>query len=181
MVIYALVIIFILPGLLAHYFFHHPDFLKNNKTNKGELVIPPVKLSLIEKTNFSQGKDHSISFAEGKKWKLLLWEPSVCDTDCYNQLDRLSRIRLALGRKLYHVDVGLLGKADKISEKLQSVFKSLDLHYLISSNREHLTNATRILLVDPNDYMVIAFKKDASSKDIFHDLKKLVNTKEQAM
>ena len=102
-VLLLMLALFIAPGLSAYLFYNHLTWLGAAKTNKGELLNPPILLTKL-------GMD--------AKWRLILWSPTGCAQECIQQLDKLARIRLALGRRLYQVDSLLLLSGDALHSAL---------------------------------------------------------------
>lgn len=159
-------LLFAAPGIAAYFFYLHPSWLNSVTTNKGTLLTPPVLLT------------HS---AGHSKWRLVLWSPNACEANCIEELDKLARIRLALGRHLYKVDSQLVidAGAPLIPELLMNAMKEKDIQLikLTQDEREKmpmLDDHLAIFIVNPNDYLVLAYQPTAKPGDIFHDLKQLV-------
>src|SRR5690606_23910729 len=93
-----LILIFLAPGFAALILYKNPHWLGSVTTNRGRFLSPPVALPLEQ--------------AATKKWGLILWQPQTCKKICRQELDRLARIRLALGRRLYGVSQYLLVEKD---------------------------------------------------------------------
>lgn len=172
MVLVVLALIFMTPGLTAYLYYRHPQWLGTATTNKGELLQPPVLVTAMTSNN---------------KWRLLLWSPDDCSVTCLNQLDKLARIRLALGRRLYGVEQWLIladtGKA--LPKSLMTSFKEQDIHFLRLSQEQRQSLAilkpeARVFIANPDNYLVLSYALTASSQDIFHDLKQLLSTAEKS-
>ena len=105
-----LLVIFMLPGLCAYWLYEHPHWLSPVTTNKGRLLTPPVLLSQLPKTS---------------RWGLLLWNPGRCSAVCQQQLNKITRIRLALGRRFYEVNLWLVTDNSKPIQatKIEHVLK----------------------------------------------------------
>ncbi len=165
-VLLFLVLLFAAPGIAAYIFYSHPSWLNNATTNKGKLLNPPVLLT------------HSMSLS---KWRLMLWSPKGCGSTCIAELDKLARVRLALGRHLYKVDTQLVmdAGAAPISEPLMDAMKEKDIQMITLTQEERkkmplLKGNLAIFIANPNDYLVLAYQSTAKPADIFHDLKHLV-------
>lgn len=168
MVIYLLAFFFLAPGFFAYVLYMHPSWLGDSKTNKGRLISPPVLM----------GGSHQT--ARGK-WQLALWSPSACEKRCIAELDRLARIRLALGRHLYEVEILLLLNSDGpiVTDPLKSALAEQDIHVLRLSlaERERLTlfkDVLEIFIMNPEHYFVLDYAPSVKSEDVFHDLKQLL-------
>ena len=170
-VLLLLALLFAAPGLSAYVLYTHPSWLGEATTNKGVLLSPPVLLA------------HSD--APGK-WQLVLWSPMACEQGCIEQLDKMARIRLALGRHLYEVAPRLLlgVNAPPLSLKLVNALREQDIKILklSTSEREHmpiLQNHLEIFIANPEDYLVLAYQSTVKPDDIFYDIKQLLNTTEK--
>ena len=162
-----LVILFIVPGVAAYVVYQHPALLGNNATNHGMFIKPPVLIKELP---------------DGKKWRLVYYAKNNCGDKCMSDLDKLARIRLALGRHLYEVDGYLfLGNPTKnLTTEQEKILKDIDLHVLdfTANNHEYkqiFDKDSDYFIINPNGYVVLAYGSEASSQDIFQDLKKLVN------
>lgn len=164
----VLVFVFAAPGVAAYLVYTHPSWLGNARTNNGHLISQTTQLTSLEK------KD---------KWRLILWTPTSCSESCLQQLDRLARVRLALGRKLYLVEQMLL--VDKNNRKTISDFetelKSKDFKIQVVSvadkqRLDSLTSKSKIFIMDPDNYLVLSYSINANSADIYKDLKLLLTT-----
>lgn len=161
----VLAFFFLAPGLCAYFIYTHPHWIQLSSTNKGKLEKNPSRF-ILDKTK--------------KGWHLVLWNPGFCAQDCQKHLDKLARIRLALGRQWYDVGQCLLS-ADKenASQKWPAMMKKQAIEtYVLSKNERKkasfLTNEPQIFLVDPNHYWVLSYTVEAPSADIFSDLKKVL-------
>lgn len=165
-VLILLGLLFAMPGISAYFFYLHPSWLGNTTTNKGKLLNPPILLG------------HS---KPNSKWRLVLWSPHACQQECIAELDKLARIRLALGRHLYKVAPQLLlnSEAPPLPEALVNALHQQDIDTMRLSQDERnkmriLRNQLKIFIVNPDAYLVLAYKPTVKPEDIFHDLKHLV-------
>ncbi len=163
--------VFIAPGLCAYVFFQHPDWL-GAATNRGLLLTPPKRLQHLDPSGHHQ------------KWRLILWSPEACDNNCMEAMDRLARIRLALGRKLYNMNVCLLlgSSRAQFSAADVKILHEKDSHVLTLPAYDHADHAIlgskpAIYIVNPANYVILKFKIGSESDDIFHDIKQLVQDK----
>ena len=157
-----LLIVFLAPGVLAYFFYATPWLFTKTTLNRGKLITPPKSM-----TEFSP---------KSQKWRLILWNFAECDQQCLHKLEDLMRVRLALGRKLYDVDVCLL-HVKTISLKLQNLFKAQHICDLKLSpedvSRLKLTHS-EILMVDPQNYWILSYLTNAPLDDLYQDLKRLL-------
>lgn len=90
-----LVVIFALPGFLAILYFTHPDWLTRlATTNKGAWV--------------REGWQYPALADSGKAWTMVIVAPQGCDAGCEKALDKVLRVRTALGRHWYDIAVTVL-------------------------------------------------------------------------
>jgi hypothetical protein len=169
-ILFVLVLLFALPGISALFLFAHPQWLPAGNTNKGHLLQPSVFLHMP---------------VQDKKWQLLFWAPDGCETQCLTQLDKLARVRLALGRRLYHVHVTLLrpAKSQLLSATTLQFLKertisSIDLSFDESTQLLHMAANAALFIANPDGYLVLSYAADAEADDVFHDIKQLLTVKE---
>lgn len=161
----VLVVLFVAPGMLAYMVYLHPTWI-SAKTNHGQLLQPPPLLH---------------SKYRGEKWQLLYWSPQDCTQDCEYHLDDLARMRLALGRRLYYVDLLLAmpNSAVELPERTRNLLHKMDgrLINLTQEDTTELGSQPAIYLVNPQHFVILSYKKDQSMHDIFEDLQKMVRDK----
>lgn len=168
LVLLLLACVFFAPGLAALYFFKHPQWVSGHTTNKGQLIEPPLPApSLVESS---------------RKWHLVLWSPNECGETCISAVDKLTRIRLALGRRYYEVDQVLLGVSDHPLDK--QLEKTLHSHHMnavsLSDNEKKALLAYShdmgIFIANPEGFLVLAYAATVQSDDVYSDLKQLLTT-----
>ncbi len=154
-------IIFILPGLAAYTLFNYPKWLNAAHTNKGELIQPACLLPQYNKN---------------KKWQLIVWYPNKCDKICRAQIDKISRIRLALGRRMYQVNQVLwLKSAAALPQNIKQILTDHDVNTQFGSS-SCLTREPATFISSPDNYLVLKYRFNAPAPDIFHDLKQLLQS-----
>lgn len=160
-----LALLFITPGVAALLYFQHPQWLEAASTNKGRLLNPPYFLEEL-----ALGK---------KKWHFIIWYPQSCDTACLQTVDKLARIRLALGRRLYEVEQWLLLKENEDTEALKKELQQQDIRVLSLKENEQkyaeFDNKPEIFIANPDGYLVLAYDEAANPKDIYQDIKHLLS------
>lgn len=155
-------LLFICPGIFAYLFYSHPTWLGSRSTNRGTLLNPPIL--------FAETKPD-------KHWDILVKQEKNCATECVNTLDKLARIRLALGRHLYDVDV-VLALPDKtlLPARTIKMFKDNDIKVSRIQNLDKVANWSddTAFIVNPDGYIVLSYESPISAEAIFHDLKHLL-------
>lgn len=163
MVLILLALVFTLPGLAAVAFFKHPQWLGTTAVNRGELLSAPQQVS---------------GLPDSSKWRLVLWQPKACNKDCRQQLDKLARIRLALGRRLYEVDEYLLSPQgiEAVPHQWQDVLRDQTIHVARQNPGGLLGEHARIFIASPDAHLILAYALNGKPDDIFHDLKRLLSS-----
>lgn len=110
-----LLVIFLLPGVLALWFYHHPQVFKGQTTNQGELLAKPVFVAELAKSG---------------QWGIVLWYPSACKKACKQAWEMLHTMRLALGRRYYQTALYRLSD-DLSQQQVPAIFLSDKRGYLI--------------------------------------------------
>lgn len=170
LILIPLFLLFVAPGICAYLFYLNPHWLGTATTNKGRLLNPPVVLNALGK------KDKP-------KWRLILWSPHACEERCLQQMDKLARIRLALGRRLYEVEqFVVLNGNQALTNDFSTLMKEQDIHLMrLPQNnvKEVLTGKEEFFIANPDGFLILAYKTDVNPADIYHDLKHLLNTSEK--
>ncbi|NDH08191.1 MAG: hypothetical protein EBY16_00980 [Gammaproteobacteria bacterium] len=164
--LYVLLGLFLLPVLAAHYVFSHANHWVSNKaSNYGQFVNRPMVW---------QTGDHP------RPWQLAFKVESVCRQDCLDALDKLSRLRLSMGRKLYDLDLVLVfSSTHKPSPELQAQLDNQNILWALLSDDEGLKWAKvfkdqKIILFGPEHQAVLKYPKLFQSKKMAHDLQLLI-------
>lgn len=164
-IINLLIVLFAAPGIIAYLVYLHPTWI-SARTNHGHLLQPPPKLD-------------ALSLAE--KWQLLYWSPQACTQTCMQRIDELAKLRLALGRRLYYVDLVLASDIPltDVAQETQNLLHAVDgkIVQLKGADAEKLGVQPTIYLLNPEHYVVLAYSSDQKAKDIFEDLQKMVHDK----
>lgn len=170
-VVCVLVLLFAAPGLFAYLCYQHPQWLGASRINKGLLLEKPIALS---------------SAISKDKWQIIFWSPQGCDEHCIAQLDLLSRVRLALGRKLYQVDQWLVvnEQTPTLPNELHELLKKQDYHsgQLIQAEQKQLALLpadTKVFIVTPDNYVILGYKVPVNPDDVYKDLKLLLNVEQK--
>jgi hypothetical protein len=161
-----LCLLFISPGLIAYVVYIHPEWLPRATTNKGHFLTPPPRLSAL--------------MSKKASWQIILWSPSVCDTNCITQLDQLARLRIALGRRFYDVQL-ILMQSDTTpapSPKHLSAMQTYDIRRVTLSQKQtheiDLTQQSSLFIANPAHYLVLSYPINSKPDDLFHDIKLLL-------
>lgn len=186
-ILFLLVLVFAAPGLFALFFYSHPTWLSPATTNKGTLLAPPIFLTSLRQDNKDKIKikvhqgisTKTVDLAKDPKWQMILWSPSACEQQCLDELDKLARVRLALGRHLYEIESVLLMGANtpELSSQINKQLKQQDIRVLkLSSKHEEaaLPSKFAIFIANPDNYLVLSYIPTVQPQDIFYDIKLLL-------
>lgn len=166
-ILLLLVFLFSAPGLTAYFLYFHPHWLSGATTNKGQFIRPPIRVNALRADS---------------KWRLIIWNPVACDASCISQLDKLARIRVALGRRLYDVDATLMqgAQAASLSSQANTFIQTNGMSQVTlpeteSTRLSQLYPHPQLLIADPNRYLVLVYPVTAAPDDLFRDIKQLLN------
>jgi hypothetical protein len=164
--IWLLIFIFSLPMFIAYQLAQHPDWVgKANTTNYGDWVKPGV----MWKPKALNNRD----------WQLVYWDNGICDKDCFNTLNQLAKIRLAMGRKLYQMNIWLMIPNEEVlsSKEIKSLHKQdIQLAYADKVTQEEwkLFASHPIVLFSPEKQALLMYESNPNSKKMYHDLQLLI-------
>jgi hypothetical protein len=153
--------------------YKNPQWLSSSSHNKGLLIKEPEKVVLPQTK---------------AKWRFIVWNSGACTETCRMQVDKLARIRLALGRRLYLVDEVLVlsdkATATDLPENFQAYLKENDIQLSFIAEEERKKHSlfgegVKAFIVDPNHYLVLAYESNAQAADIFHDIGFLLQVDEK--
>lgn len=159
-------LVFAAPGIAAYWFYTHDTWLTQSTTNQGTLLNPPLQLPLP---------------LTPKKWHVVLWAGDGCDRACIAALDKIARVRLALGRRLYEVIPTLLldATAPSLSPDLLSTLQAQEIQVLRWSESTPwplLDKNSPLVLADPAYRAILIYPLSTPPDALFHDLKQLLRS-----
>lgn len=178
----ALFLVFILPIILAIYFFSKGEPV-GSLTNRGDLITPmkiePLQITDTNNVLLSQKQ------LEGK-WTLVFIAPSECSDQCTQKLYFLNQLRTAMGKRQDKVrSVALVFANERIDPQLKEIItKQYPTTEIWVSKANILINNTtqqklqfgthHIYVVDPQANIMMHYNSDVDPNDILKDLEKLV-------
>ena len=161
-----IIFIFIAPSIAAIIAYNYKSLFNNHPTDHGAFLKEDIYFKNIGKN---------------KKWHLAYYNAKECDAYCIKQLDKLARIRLALGRHLYSIDVYLLldNEIPLLSKQktnfLRNIYINVILFSLLDTSYHNLfSDKSAFYLLNPDNYIALTYKDTSSADDIYQDIKKLV-------
>ena len=165
--------VFILPVILAKLALDNGWF-NQAATNKGELLSPPVDMSMLQTTEHEP------------KWKLIYVLPEVCNLECENALYSIAQVRSALGKESDRAEVVVitheksnLAQVALLQEKQNIRLITTNLISLQQVFKDQSTDA--IFIADTLDNVILRYplqidQKQAvlDSRDILSDMRKVL-------
>jgi hypothetical protein len=165
--LWILIVLFSLPLWGAYYLSQHSSWIKQLKTtNYGTWVNPPLNWTTLDK--------------QARPWNLVVWMPDGCDQACFDNLNQLAKIRLAMGRKLYLLDIGLvLPQSQTLSKTIAQDCKEQDIRVIYIGNDYLDAWRTRfamqpIILFAPEHQALLMYPLYPDAKKLYHDLQQLI-------
>lgn len=163
-----LVVIFALPGFLAILYFKHPDWLaKLATTNKGAWV--------------EEGWQYPALSQSGKAWTMVIVAPAGCDKVCEHALDKVLRVRTALGRHWYDIAIAVLSFQAVPSEN-QALISGLQAEHVswMQVNQKNWVgpmppDQTAVFLADKQGRFVLRYPAKFKPAHLFADSKRLLS------
>lgn len=167
-ILLILACLFIAPSLAAYFLYGHTDWLSKVTTNRGVLQKPPILMPEL-KTK--------------RPWHMVLFAKALSEQDELVAINTMVQIRLALGRLLYDVDLIVIDSSERMlqSKAINQLIKEqqiIHLHPSIAALHQLQTRyaSSRLFIADPRQYLVLAYPTPISAKDVYHDVKLLLNT-----
>lgn len=166
-ILWVLCLLFIAPGLSAYLFYMNPQWLQGKTINKGHFVQPVEQLAI---------------FSNSAKWRIVLWSANGCDKTCFTRLDELARMRLALGRRLYQVELWLImgEHAPQLSKAEQQQIHNYNIEskMIALPPKAFAHHNLTTFIVTPSNDLILQYSAQSPLKDIFHDMKHLLTSSE---
>lgn len=170
---FLFVAVFLLPVILAKLALDNGWF-NQAATNKGELLTPPVDMSVLASSETEP------------KWKLLYVLPEVCQSECENALYSIAQVRSALGKESDRAEVVVVVHENSNLTQLNQLQKKPNVR-LLKVNLKSLqqvfkdTNTDGIFIADTLDNVILRYplqqKQEQAvlhSRDILSDMRKVL-------
>ncbi len=175
--------VFFGPLFFAMWLFYVPNSWLNSSTqNHGTLVAPAQPLEKFELVSLDGG---SWSHEEFKgKWTMLYIGNESCDLYCEANLFKMRQVRLTLGRDSERVQRRYLGlKTNENTESITKIFAKYPRMQAAWFNKVAVDKALpqfqsfpihQVYIIDPLGNLMMWYPKDATSKGMKKDLKRLL-------
>lgn len=166
------------------YFFTVEPGSFDTTVNKGELIDPPIPVSVNVNVDLNSYEDEDLV---RRAWTLVFVAPGNCDSNCQEALFKLRQIRLSLGRRMERVS-GLLLTTSTPSEAFNDVLAEQHngLTQLPVNDAERIRDALQGLygaqvellnqfyIIDPLGNLMMMYPPSVDPSDVMHDLKRLL-------
>ncbi len=179
LVLLALFVVFFLPIFLAFALnVELPHWFPFGRSNHGQLVVPSERLD-TSALSAVDGAPVGEALLQGK-WTLLYVEPSACLAECDRAVYRMRQGRYAMGKDMERVQrlvVAHRSFAKDAAEKLRASDPALNVVAAAPSwTGRSLPGGkeAEIYIIDPQGYLVMWYRGDASPSGLIKDLKRLL-------
>ncbi len=170
--------VFFGPLFFAMWLYYVPHSWLNSSTqNHGILVVPAQPLEEFELVSLD-GSSWSHEEFIGK-WTLLYIGDELCDLYCEANLFKMRQVRLTLGRESDRVQRKYLGlKTHQKTQSIEEIFsKYPGMQYAWFEKTLPQFQAFpihQVYVIDPHGNLMMWYAKDATSKGMKKDLKRLL-------
>lgn len=172
----TMVVVFAAPALAAWFYFLNPQYLPDNRSNRGELIQPMVTLDTSSGLTGPDGSAFDSDSLAGR-WILVSLEGAACGEPCRQRLISLRQIRLALGQSRMSVERLLLLTGGD-SGGVESEFPGMRVAFARQALLNHLGEGEaalgRIYILDPMGNLMMRYAADAPAKDTLKDMERLI-------
>ncbi len=174
--------VFFGPLFFAMWLFYVPNSWMNSKTqNHGDLIEPAKPLDNFKITSIDGDIWDKQKFMG--KWTLLYVGDEYCDLYCEASLFKMRQVRLSLGRDRQRVQGKYLGIDNKNNKQpFNDIIKNypdMQVGWFTFDNTPNSLSTYElqknvIYIIDPLGNLMMQYSRDATSKGIKKDLKRLL-------
>lgn len=174
-------LIFALPALAAWFFYLNPEYLPQARTNRGELIAPPVPLA-PGALRSPDGTPFDWDRLSGH-WTLVVPSQPPCATACLDKLAEIRQIRLAVGESRLSIERLLVltetpsgppALPPDLVGTLVATLSWADASELLTQIGPDEALWDRIFILDPLGRLMMRYTPTAPAKDVLKDLERLL-------
>lgn len=179
--LWAMAVIFALPVVAAWFFYFNPEYLPQGRSNRGELISPPVELPAGALVTPGGAAFDGARLAG--RWTLVVPSRPPCATACLEKLGEIRQIRLALGESRLSIERLLLfTSTPKATATLPEDLAGTQVASLSPEAAAVLRPrigqeealGDRIFILDPLGRLMMRYSPSAPPKDVLKDLERLL-------
>ena len=159
----SIVFVFLIPFLLAYYYFITDATTTRGTTNYGTFLQEEIVVDISEKDS-------------NEHWLLIQLIPNKCNSKCQDNIHMLRQVNSALGKDMDRVQRYII--FEKNIEKNNVYIKNYP-KVIVLDNSENTYNRLskmeeRIFIADPLGNVILGYKNDFMPKGLLKDIKKLL-------
>ncbi len=179
--LWAMALIFALPVVAAWFFYFNPEYLPSGRSNRGELINPPVAIPPAA-LRTPEGDPFDGERLAGR-WTLVVPSRPPCAAPCLDKLAEIRQIRLALGESRLSVERLLLftsatganpALGEDLAGTLVASLGSEAAAQLLPQLGKEEALWDRVLILDPQGRLMMRYAPAAPPKDVLKDLERLL-------
>ncbi|MFZ0789696.1 MAG: hypothetical protein WAM94_08740 [Chromatiaceae bacterium] len=182
--LWAMIAVFAAPVVATWFYFYFPQYLPQTRSNRGEILSPPVALPEGLALTTPAGEPFDPASLNGA-WTLVYLAGGACDQACIDHLIEIRQIRLGLGESRKLVERLLLvgnPSAPLDQALMASAFDGMrvaqtdagGLASLLGSLGAGSEGLGRVYVLDPMGNLMMRYAADAPPKDTIKDMERLL-------
>ena len=180
----AMILVFAAPVVATWFYLFFPQYLPDTRSNRGELLSPPVPLPATMPLVDRDGAPFDAG-SLGDAWTLVYVSDGACTESCIERLTQLRQIRLGLGEGRRLVE-RLLVVADAELPRdralMDGAFAGMHLAGTDRGGRAALLAALGgetvdlggVYVLDPRGALMMRYAADAAPEDMLNDMERLL-------
>jgi len=154
-----LALLFLMPFFAALWSYKSGVMKQAGLVNKGQLLSTSVTVPELIST---------------QKWQLLYVSSATCEKVCLSDLDTLARVRLALGRRLYGLELSLGVKPPvELTAPVIHQLATMDIKVKNLKQIPQELRGSQVWIVNKEGKVIMTYTDSLQPKAIYADLKKL--------
>lgn len=182
--LWTMIVVFAAPVVAAWFYFFFPEYLPQTRSNRGEILSPPVALPRDLGLTGSDGTPFDPASLRGA-WTLVYLAQGACDASCLSRLIELRQIRLGLGEGRQLVERLLIVAGPQGALDLGTSTRAFDgMHLarldaagatrLLDSLGEGPEASGRVYLLDPLGNLMMRYGVGDPPESILKDMERLL-------
>jgi cytochrome oxidase Cu insertion factor (SCO1/SenC/PrrC family) len=173
--------VFAAPVLAAWFFYLNPEYLPQTRSNRGELLEPPVRFGNDPWLTGVEGAAFDLAALDGR-WTLVTVAVAPCGDPCMARLGQQRQIWLALGESRLGVERLLVLNEGDVREAARLTAALPGLRVALAGGPEGGSpadllgpqNAGRSYIRDPLGRLMMRYAAAAPAQDVLKDMERLL-------